>query len=84
MCYIHMAFKYLQGWGLYHFLGQPIPKLDHFFHEEILFKFQSKLPVLQLTRTHLCPVTYYLREETDNLLIVTSCQVVVDSDELQR
>lgn len=24
--YVHTSIKYLQGWGLHHFLGQPVPK----------------------------------------------------------
>lgn len=33
--HVYMSFKYLQGWRLHHFPGQPVPMFDNPFREEI-------------------------------------------------
>jgi len=43
-CNIYMFFEHLQGWGLHHFPGQPIPMSDHSFSKEIFPNIQSKSP----------------------------------------
>ncbi|KAK4833022.1 LOW QUALITY PROTEIN: hypothetical protein QYF61_027404 [Mycteria americana] len=61
------SFKYLQGWRLSHFPGQPVP---------------SKPPLAQLEAVSSRPITCYLGEETDPHLSTTSFQVVVESDKV--
>ncbi|KAK4814505.1 hypothetical protein QYF61_021568 [Mycteria americana] len=62
---IQTSFKYLQGWGLNHFPGQPVPMLDNPFSEEKFPNIQSKPPLVQLEAISSCPITCYLGEETD-------------------
>ncbi|KAK4820326.1 hypothetical protein QYF61_023559 [Mycteria americana] len=44
---IQTAFKYLQGWRLNHFPGQPVPVLDNPFSEVKFPNVQSKPPLAQ-------------------------------------
>ncbi|KAK4810753.1 hypothetical protein QYF61_007727 [Mycteria americana] len=76
---IQTSFKYLQGWRLNHFPGQPVPMLDHPFSEEKFPNIQSKPPLAQLEAISSCPITCYLGEETDPHLSTTSFQVAVES-----
>ncbi|KAK4817461.1 LOW QUALITY PROTEIN: hypothetical protein QYF61_015616 [Mycteria americana] len=62
---IQTSFKYLQGWGLNHFPGQPVPMLDHPFSEVKFPNIQSKPPLAQLEAISSHPITCYLGEETD-------------------
>ncbi|KAK4809188.1 hypothetical protein QYF61_009385 [Mycteria americana] len=59
------AFKYLQGWGLNHFPGQPVPMLDNPFSEVKLPNIQSKPPLAQLEAISSGPMACDLGEETD-------------------
>jgi len=43
-----MFFEPLQGWGLHHLPGQPVPVSDHSFSEEVFRNVQSKPPLMQL------------------------------------
>jgi len=43
-----MFFEHLQGWGLHHLPGQPVPMSDHSFSKEIFPNTRSKPPVTQL------------------------------------
>ncbi|KAK4821623.1 hypothetical protein QYF61_026057 [Mycteria americana] len=79
---IQTSFKYLQGWRLNHFPGQPVPMLDNPLGEEIFPNIQSKPPLVQLEAISSCPITCYLGEETDPHLSTTSFQAVVESDEV--
>ncbi|KAK4828264.1 hypothetical protein QYF61_024871 [Mycteria americana] len=79
---IQTSFKYLQGWRLNHFPGQSVPMLDNPLGEEKFPNIQSKPPLAQLEAISSCPITCYLGEETDPHLSTTSCQVVVESDEV--
>ncbi|KAK4824504.1 hypothetical protein QYF61_015902 [Mycteria americana] len=79
---IQTSFKYLQGWRLNHFPGQPVPVLDNPLGEEKFPNIQSKPPLAQLEDISSCPITCYLGEETDPHLSTTSFQVVVESDEV--
>ncbi|KAK4818296.1 hypothetical protein QYF61_010438 [Mycteria americana] len=79
---IQMSFKYLQGWQLNHFPGQPVPMLDNLFGEDIFPNTQSKPPLAQLEAISSCPITCYLGEETNPHLSTTSFQVVVESDKV--
>ncbi|KAK4832342.1 hypothetical protein QYF61_021871 [Mycteria americana] len=79
---IQMSFKYLQGWQLNHFPGQPLPMLDNPFSEVKFPNIQSKPPLAQLEAFSSCPITCYLGEETDPHLSTTSFQVVVESDKV--
>ncbi|KAK4810299.1 hypothetical protein QYF61_017346 [Mycteria americana] len=45
---IQTSFKYLQGWGLHHFPGQPVPMLDNPSSEVKFPNIQSKPPLAQL------------------------------------
>ncbi|KAK4826053.1 hypothetical protein QYF61_004168 [Mycteria americana] len=76
------SFKYLQGWRLNHFPGQPVPMLDNPFSEEKFPNIQSKPPLAQLEAISSCPIPCYLGEETDPHLSTTSFQAVVESDEV--
>ncbi|KAK4829521.1 hypothetical protein QYF61_005160 [Mycteria americana] len=77
---IQTSFKYLQGWRLNHFPGQPVPMLDNPLGEEKFPNIQSKPPLAQLEAISSCPITCYLGEETDPHLSTTSFQVVEESD----
>ncbi|KAK4820013.1 hypothetical protein QYF61_017392 [Mycteria americana] len=77
---IQMSFKYLQGWRLNHFPGQPVPMLDNPFCEEKFPNIQCKPPLVQLEAISSPPITCYLGEETDPHLSTASFQVVVESD----
>ncbi|KAK4823484.1 hypothetical protein QYF61_002548 [Mycteria americana] len=79
---IQTSFKYLQGWRLNHFPGQPLPMLDNPFSEVKFPNIQSKPPLMQLEAISSCPITCYLGEETDPHLSTTSFQVVVESDKV--
>ncbi|KAK4820802.1 hypothetical protein QYF61_006927 [Mycteria americana] len=79
---IQTSFKYLQGWRLNQFPGQPVPMLDNPLGEEKFPNIQSKPPLAQLEAISSCPITCYLGEETDPHLSTTSFQVVVESDEV--
>ncbi|KAK4817682.1 LOW QUALITY PROTEIN: hypothetical protein QYF61_024911 [Mycteria americana] len=79
---IQTSFKYLQGWGLNHFPGQPVPMLDNPFSEVKFPNIQSKPPLVQLEDILSHPITCYLGEETDPHLSTTSFQVVVESDKV--
>ncbi|KAK4821856.1 LOW QUALITY PROTEIN: hypothetical protein QYF61_004333 [Mycteria americana] len=59
------AFKYLQGWGLNPFPGQPVPTLDNPFSEGKFPNIQSKPPLAQLEAIASRPIACYLGEETD-------------------
>ncbi|KAK4824205.1 hypothetical protein QYF61_012119 [Mycteria americana] len=62
---IQTSFKYLQGWGLHHFPGQPLPMLDNPFREVKFPNIQSKPPLAQLEAISSRPITCDLGEETD-------------------
>ncbi|KAK4831631.1 hypothetical protein QYF61_018571 [Mycteria americana] len=79
---IQTSFKYLQGWRLNHFPGQPVPMLDNPFSEVKFPNTQSKPPLAQLEAISSCPIICYLGKETDPHLSTTSFQVVVESDEV--
>ncbi|KAK4809951.1 hypothetical protein QYF61_002908 [Mycteria americana] len=79
---IQTSFKYLQGWRLNHFPGQPVPMLDNPFSEVKFPNIQSKPPLAQLEAISSCPITCYLGEETNTHLSTTSFQVVVESDKV--
>ncbi|KAK4810517.1 hypothetical protein QYF61_004480 [Mycteria americana] len=79
---IQTSFKYLQGWRLNHFPGQPVPMLDNPFSEEKFPNIQSKPPLAQLEAISSCPITCYLGEETNPHLSTTSFQVVEESDKV--
>ncbi|KAK4827957.1 hypothetical protein QYF61_022659 [Mycteria americana] len=77
---IQTSFKYLQGWRLNHFPGQPVPMLDNPFSEVKFPHIQSKPPLVQLEAISSCPITCYVGEETDPHL----CRevVVVESNKV--
>ncbi|KAK4832223.1 hypothetical protein QYF61_021070 [Mycteria americana] len=79
---IQTSFKYLQGWRLNHFPGQPVPMLDNPFSEEKFPNIQSKPPLAQREAISSCPITCYLGEETDPHLSTTSFQVAVESEKV--
>ncbi|KAK4822062.1 hypothetical protein QYF61_008871 [Mycteria americana] len=79
---IQTSFKYLQGWRLNHFPGQPVPMLENPLGEEKFPNIQSKPPLVQLEAISSCPITCYLGEETDPHLSTTSFQVVEESDKV--
>ncbi|KAK4810322.1 hypothetical protein QYF61_018264 [Mycteria americana] len=79
---IQTSFKYLQGRGLNHFPGQPVPVLDNPFSEVKFPNIQSKPPLVQLEAISSCPITCHLGEETDPHLSTTSFQAVVESDKV--
>ncbi|KAK4831732.1 LOW QUALITY PROTEIN: hypothetical protein QYF61_018862 [Mycteria americana] len=79
---IQTSFKYLQGWRLNHFPGQPVPMLDNPFSEEKFPNIESKPPLAQLEAISSCPITCYLGEETDPHLSTTSFQGVVESNKV--
>ncbi|KAK4822553.1 hypothetical protein QYF61_015822 [Mycteria americana] len=74
---IQTSFKYLQGWRLNHFPGQPVPMLDNPFSEVKFPNIQSKPLLAQLEPISSRPITCYLGEETNPHLSTTSFQVVV-------
>ncbi|KAK4825176.1 LOW QUALITY PROTEIN: hypothetical protein QYF61_024656, partial [Mycteria americana] len=76
------SFKYLQGWRLNHFPGQPVPMLDNPFSEVKFPNIQSKPPLVQPEAISSCPITCYLGEETNPHLSTTSFQVLVESNEV--
>ena len=48
--HIYKSFKYLQGWRLSRFPGQPVPMLDNPFSEDIYPSISSKPPLAQSDR----------------------------------
>ena len=81
-CHIYTSFKYLQGWSLNHFPGQPVPMLDNSFGEKIFPNNPSKPPLVQLEVVSSRPITCYLGEVTNTHLAATSFQVVAGSDKV--
>ena len=73
--HIHTFFKYLQGWWLNRFPGQPVPMLDNRFSEEFFPNTQFKLPLVQFKAVSCCPIICYLGKETNSHLTTTSFQV---------
>ncbi|KAK4823893.1 hypothetical protein QYF61_007958 [Mycteria americana] len=63
-CHIYTSFKYLQGWRLNHFPGQPVPMPDNPFSEVKFPNIQSKPPLAQLEAISSSPIACYLGEET--------------------
>jgi len=55
---------------------------DHSFSKEIFPNIQSKPPLTHLEAIASRPITSYLGEETNTLLITTSFQVVVESEKV--
>ncbi|KAK4829578.1 hypothetical protein QYF61_005678 [Mycteria americana] len=80
---IQTSFKYLQGWRLNHFPGQPVPMLDNPFSEVKFPNIQSKPPLAQLEAISSRPITCSLGEETDPHLATASFQAVVESHKLR-
>ncbi|KAK4825284.1 LOW QUALITY PROTEIN: hypothetical protein QYF61_026129 [Mycteria americana] len=76
---IQTSFKYLQGWRLNHFPGQPFPMLDNPFREVKFPNIQSKPPLVQLEAISSRPIPCYMGEVTNPHLSTTSFQVVVES-----
>jgi len=72
-----MFFEHLQGWGLNHLPGQPVPMPGHSFSKEIFPNIQSKTPLMQLEAIASHSIAGYLGEETNTCLTRTSFQVVV-------
>ncbi|KAK4831969.1 hypothetical protein QYF61_020352 [Mycteria americana] len=60
---IQTSFKYLQGWRLNHFPGQPVPMLDHPFSEVKFPNIQSKPPLAQLEAISSRPITFVESDE---------------------
>ncbi|KAK4828029.1 LOW QUALITY PROTEIN: hypothetical protein QYF61_022806 [Mycteria americana] len=79
---IQMSSKYLQGWRLNHFPGQPVPMLDNPFSEVKFPNIQSKPPLPQLEAISSHPITCYLGEETDPHLSTPSFQVAGESNKV--
>ena len=79
-CHIYTFFEPLQGWGLRHFLGHPIPMPDHSFSKEIFPNIPSKPPLTQIEAIASHAISSYLGEETNTFLTTTSFQVVVESN----
>jgi len=77
-----MFFEHLQGWGLHHCPGQPVPMSDHSFSKEIFHNIQPKPPLMQPEATSSHPIASYLGEETNLNLTTTSFQVAVESDKV--
>jgi len=77
-----MFFEHLQGWGLHHCPGQPIPMSDHSFSKELLPNIQCKHPLAGLEAIASHPIASYLGEETNTRLTTTSFQAVVESDKV--
>jgi len=67
-----MFFEHLQGWGLHHFPGQPVPMPDHSSRKEIFPNIQSKPPLTQLEAIASRSVASYLGEDTNTRLTITS------------
>ena len=80
--HIYMFFKHLQGWGLNHLPGQPVPMPEHSFSKEIFPNIQSKPPLRQLQAIASHPIASYLGEETNTRLTTTSFQAVVGSNKV--
>jgi len=81
-CHIHKFFEPLQGWGLHHCPGQPGPRPDHSFSEDIFPNIQSEPPLTQLEAIASFPITGYLGEETTTHLTTPSSQVAVESEKV--
>ncbi|KAK4826165.1 hypothetical protein QYF61_005738 [Mycteria americana] len=63
-----------KGWRLNHFPGQPVPRLDNPFSEDIFPNIQSKPPLAQVEAISSHPITCYLGDKTDPHLSTTSFQ----------
>ena len=61
-----MSLKYLQGWWLHRFSGQPLLMPDHPFYEKILPNVSPKPPLWQPEVISLHPITCHLRKEMDS------------------
>ena len=77
-----MFFEHVQGWGLHHLSGQPVPMPDHSLGEEIFPNVQSKPALTHLEAISSRPLPFYLGEETNTHLTTTSFEVVVESDQV--
>uniref|UniRef100_A0A8C0FRG4 Myosin motor domain-containing protein n=1 Tax=Bubo bubo TaxID=30461 RepID=A0A8C0FRG4_BUBBB len=58
--YVDPTLKPLQGWGLHHLPGQPIPRPDYPFWKEMLPNIQSEPSLVQLEAIPSCLITHYL------------------------
>lgn len=68
-------------WWLDHFPGQCVP-VYKLFGEFFPLNIQSKSPLLQPEAIFFSSVTYYLGEEENIHLVITSFQIVVESDKV--
>ena len=66
--YVDPTLKHLEGWGLHHLPGQPIPTPDNPFCKEMLPDIQSKPSLAQLEAITSCPIACYLVKETHYLV----------------
>ena len=80
--HIYTSFKYLQGWWLNHFPGQPVPMLDNPFSEEFFPNIQSKPPWCNLRPFPLVLSLVTWEKRPDPHLPTTSFQVVVESNQV--
>ena len=81
-CHIYPFFEHLQGQGLHHFPGQPIPMPDKPFSKEFFPDTQSKPPLMQLEASSSHPIASYLEEETNTCLTTTFFEVVIKSNKV--
>jgi len=72
-----MSPKYLQGWLLNHFTGQPM--LDNPFGAGIFCNVQSKPPLVQVEAISSHPTACYLGGEANIHHATTSFQVAVEN-----
>lgn len=72
----------LQGWGLHHFAGQPVPMLDHLLGEENLPYIQSKPPVMQLEMISSHLITFHHSKDTSLFLTSISLLAVAESSKI--
>lgn len=57
-CHVQTSLKFLQGFRLCLFPGQPLPMLYNPLHEEIIPNFQSNHPLIQLEKVSSSPITF--------------------------
>jgi len=75
-CPIQPGLEHLQGWGIHHLSGQPVPAPHHSHSKEFPPDIQPKPSLLQLKTISPCPAIVYPFKELAPLLFLATFPVL--------
>lgn len=56
-CYVSIGLEHLQGGGLHHLPGQPVPLYHHSLNKKLLLISMPEPPLVQHKAINSCPIT---------------------------